>query len=341
MLDKNETWIFTAPARTAVAGLYTNVATVQGTAGGITYYDNDPATYFGWVVGLQIAEGDERGRPDQPDGARGRQHGARPDPPDRHAGRLDVPRLATPGTSRSPITVKDDFGTASNAGRRLRAEATSSGDTNGNGKIDPSEIWLFTSAGVSELRGEGRPVRERRDASRAPRPTARRVTATDRSYHFGATAIADRQKAVNAVDPWHPTIYEDANFAPGVGAPDRLDRHVDVPRAHEHRRRRRVDLDRPSPTTAASPARSRSSPTSVDADDDGFNDGDVNHNNLLDPGETWLFRATGTVAGPARTRTRRRRTASSRVGAQAFPVTRDRRREPPRHRRPGISSSSS
>src|SRR5205085_4623307 len=53
-LDKNETWIFTSPVRTAVAGLYTNIATVQGTAGGKMYFDNDPATYFGWVTGLRI-----------------------------------------------------------------------------------------------------------------------------------------------------------------------------------------------------------------------------------------------------------------------------------------------
>src|SRR5262249_37469771 len=37
-------------------------------------------------------------------------------------------------------------------------------------------------------------------------------------------------------------------------------------------------------------------PTSVNTLNPAFNDGDVNHNNLLDPGETWLYVASGDVA---------------------------------------------
>src|SRR5262249_9387015 len=65
-LDKNETWVFTTPTRTAVAGLFTNVATAHGANGGTTYFDNDPATYFGWVVALHIQKATNAADPNNP-----------------------------------------------------------------------------------------------------------------------------------------------------------------------------------------------------------------------------------------------------------------------------------
>ncbi len=100
-LDKNETWIFTAPARTAVAGLYTNIATVQGTAGGTTYYDNDPASYFGWVTGLRIVKATNAKDPNNPTALEDGELADRPEAARRHATSRGRTRSTTPGTSRS------------------------------------------------------------------------------------------------------------------------------------------------------------------------------------------------------------------------------------------------
>jgi len=146
VLDKNETWVFISPIRTAVAGLYTNIATVQGTTGGITYYDNDPASYFGWTVGLQIVKATNASDPLNPTALE-----------DANTPTGQVLPIGTPvvwtyvvrntGNIALTINLRDDFGTPTNLADDFSPKYVS-GDTNGNGKIDPNEVWLFTSVGM-------------------------------------------------------------------------------------------------------------------------------------------------------------------------------------------------
>ena len=293
LLDKNETWIFTAPARTAVAGLYTNVATAQGTSKGTTYFDNDPATYFGWFVRLEIQKATNALNPNNPT----------PLEDGNTAPGQILPigtaivwtyRVFNAGNIAVAITVTDDFGTASNPADDFSPTYVS-GDANGDHLIDPNEVWLFTSAGARSYAVKaGQYVNVARVSAMAPDGSL--VTDTDRSNHFGATATLTIQKAVNAVDPWNPTAYEDADYAPGVVLPIGSTVTWTYLVANTSTGAGAVAIDLTSVTDDGGITGSIAFlPMSVNTLDAAYNDGDRNHNNLLDPGEVWLFRATGTV----------------------------------------------
>ena len=281
VLDKNETWVFTAPARTAVAGLYTNVATVQGTVGKTTYYDNDPASYFGWVAGLQIDKATNGVDADSAPGlilAVG-------------SPVIWTYQVSNTGNIPLAISVRDDFGTSSNVSDDFSPKYVS-GDTNGNGKIDPNEIWLFTSQGVVTYAvKQGQYVNDATVSATAPDGSS--VTSIAASYHFGVTTPQlSIQKSVNAADPWHPTAYEDANYPNGVVLPI----GSQVIWSYLVTNNGAVQIDLTSVTDDGGLGSGIAFlPGSVNTIDPNFNDGDLNHNSMLDPGETWLFEYTGTV----------------------------------------------
>src|SRR5262249_53685796 len=118
------------------------------------------------------------------------------------------------------------------------------------------------------------------------------VSATDAADHFGATNQIVVQKAVNAVDPLHPTAYEDANNAPGVILPvgstvtwtylvtNTGSTSLDLMEVQDDNGTGNPDTGFPAnPVYTAG----------------GQITGDTNMNGKLDPGETWLFSATGVV----------------------------------------------
>src|SRR5262249_17517211 len=127
-------------------------------------------------------------------------------------------------------------------------------------------------------------------------PDQSTVSSTDRSYHFGAAATLTLEKAVNAADPWHPTVYEDADYAAGVV----LRTGATVTWTYLVKNTGDVAVDLTGVTDDGGVAGDIAFlATSVNTIDSAFNDGDVNKNSMLDPGETWLFVATGTVVAGA------------------------------------------
>ncbi len=125
----------------------------------------------------------------------------------------------------------DDNGTPSNPADDFLPRYVS-GDTNANGKLDIGETWVFTSQGVPGA------------MSTAPATTvANTVTVQARCVTTGVPGcvsgktVADTavnritgtpigitiKKAINAVDPLHPTLDEEADSPTGpvlaVGAP--------------------------------------------------------------------------------------------------------------------------
>ena len=278
----------TAPARAAVAGLYTNVATVQGTSSGKTLFDNDPASYFGWVVQLHVVKATNAARPGPSDGARGRQHRARPDPLDRDGRHLDVPDHERRQPRRARL-----------ADRRLRTASNTAddfppayvkGDTNGNGLLTRVRSGLRVD-GTYNVK-DSQYVNIATASTTAPdgSTVAAAIAATRRRLRRSGSALS---KAVNAADPWHPTHYEDANspLGPIVTAGSAvtwtyLVRNDGTVAIRPSRR---------SPTTAAFAGSIAFLPVSVNTIDPlvRCNDGDVNGNCMLDPGESWLYRASG------------------------------------------------
>ncbi len=133
-LDKSETWIFTAPARTAVAGSFTNVATVQGTAGG----DH--------VLRQRPGDATSAGSP----GCTSRRRRTPPIRTTRRRSRTATRRPARSSPSAPPvvwtyqvtntgnialtISVRDDFGTATNAADDFTPRASSPATRTGTGR---------------------------------------------------------------------------------------------------------------------------------------------------------------------------------------------------------------
>jgi hypothetical protein len=151
------------------------------------------------------------------------------------------------------------------------------GDTNHNGLLDSGETWLFTATGIA-IAGEYENLGTATGTgavSNAP------LTDTDRDYYFGAQPAIQIVKLTNGTNADNPT-----GLQVPVGSEVTWTYHVTNPG--------NVPLRDVTVT-----------------DDDGtpgflpddfhpvFVGGDTNNNGLLDPGELWVYTATGiAVAGP-------------------------------------------
>ena len=116
---------------------------------------------------------------------------------------------ATTQTPVGSVVLVDDSGTAANHADD-RTLVLQSGDTNNNGMLDPGETWIYTLAGtapagwfenIAKVSGVANGIN---------------VYDDDPAWIYGAAPDIKLVKAVNAVDPWHPTPTEDAN---GTTAP--------------------------------------------------------------------------------------------------------------------------
>ncbi|HTH07847.1 MAG TPA: hypothetical protein VL916_18340, partial [Ilumatobacteraceae bacterium] len=275
ILDLGEVWLYRA-IRTAVLGQYANIATARGTAGGVSLDATDVANYLGIPVGLvSIDKAVNAASPLAPT--------AQDD--------ADTAVLAKPigvGTavvwtylvrslttsSLHGVTVVDDNGTPDDASDDFTAVYVS-GDANGNGLLDPGEVWLFTSLGVrgfaatAGLYGNTATVTAY-DEANAP------ATARDAAYHFGAIALPEIVKYVNG---------QDAATAPGIELP------VGGPVTWTYEVRNLGNI-----ALAVTVTDDNGTPANP-ADDfaPAYVSGDTNGNGLVDPGEVWLSRATGSV----------------------------------------------
>src|SRR5205807_4315114 len=104
--------------------------------------------------------------------------------------------------------------------------------------------------------------------------------------------------AINATDPYHPTEIEDANSAPGPAFVN----GTGVVWTYQVFNTGNVALSITS-------LKDNNGTTSTTADDfspaqvlsGGYNVGDSNHNNLLDPSEVWLYTSQGVRSYAVRT----------------------------------------
>src|SRR5262249_12383645 len=157
-------------------------------------------------------------------------------------------------------------------------------DTNGDHLLEAGETWLYTSAGVkpyqatTSLNGNFGTV--------TATAGGQTYTSTDPAYSQGFVAKVHVQKAINAVDPLHPTTAEDAN---DPAHPVMLADGTAVTWTYLV-----TDL-LSTPLTFVSLVDDAGTPTNPLDDfspapvlSGGFNVGDSNHDNILEFGEAWL-----------------------------------------------------
>src|SRR5262249_55911834 len=154
-----------------------------------------------------------------------------------------------------------------------------SGDANNNHLLDVGETWLYTSQGVVGYTVQPGPYGNLATVT-ATGSSGRTVTAKDANYHFGLSSSLVARKAINAVDPLHPTAAEDAN---DPANPRQLLVGSNVVWTYL--------LVNTSTTPLTVTALVDDAGTTALGDDfhPAFVSGDANNNGLLDPGETWLY----------------------------------------------------
>ncbi|MEO7006881.1 MAG: hypothetical protein ABI065_07595, partial [Terrimesophilobacter sp.] len=299
LLDGTEVWQYTsrgiAGVGVAAAGLHGNIGTVRVAVAGVNYVSSDPAWYRGVVAEVQIEKATNALDPLQPSALEDGENAA-------HELILAVGTpvvwsylVTNPGVVATRISsVVDDQGTTNTADDFSPTYV--SGDTNGNGLLDPGETWLYTSSGVVTYRAVAGQYTNTATVTATEPRTGAQAHSSDISGYLGATSSISVSKAVNALDPWHPTVREDANAAPGPvllagttvtwsylvtnTGTSMLDLTgvLDDDGTGNPNGGFAVDTD-----TMCAPSAPNAS------------QGDVNNNGMLDPGETWCFTATGTV----------------------------------------------
>jgi hypothetical protein len=177
LLDPAETWTFTA-SRVATAGQYTNLATAAGTpppGAGAPVAASDPDNHFGEGAAVHLAAL-----------TNGRDNNAAP-------GRtytvgstvVFVYMVANPGTvPLTGVTVVDDAGTPGDPADDVTA-AFAGGDANGDGLLDPTEVWVFSASWVVTA-GQHTNVAT---VTALPAEGGAAVSASDVENHFGFVPV--------------------------------------------------------------------------------------------------------------------------------------------------------
>ncbi len=282
VLDVGELWLYRLSG-SAVIGAFVNVGYVEGTLVGdpsVTVSDMDAAHYLG-STGIRVEKAINAADPTSPTSAEDADSAPGPT---LVVGTPVVWTYLVFGESALPLSgvvVTDSEGFT---------PVYRSGD-DGNGLLEFGEVWLFTSDGVVTYSVVDGPYLNTATVTALSDGVG--VTDTDPNHHTGVTPGVDVEKAVNAVDPLNPSVYEDADTATGPN----MVAGTTVTWTYLVRARAYGALILDSLFDNAG--------TPGDASDDfqptavvtatGLNVGDLNEDRRIDPGEVWLFRATGIV----------------------------------------------
>ena len=272
LLDLDETWVYVASG-IAEAGQYENIVTAEGRPTDLEgeplddfdpVTDTDPSHYFGVLGGIHIEKATNGQDADSPTG------------PILEAGETVTWTYAVTNTGNTPlanVTVTDDAGTAGEPGDDF-APAFVSGDTNGNSLLDLGETWLYEAAGIvaaGQYENIAVAVGQPANLDGVPVVCVCEASDTDPSHYFGVAAAIDVEKSTNGDDADSPTgphltVGDPIQWTYVVTNPG------NVPLANV------TVVD-----DAGTPG--------IPGDDfsPNFVSGDTNGNNLLDPGEAWVY----------------------------------------------------
>ncbi|WP_435526249.1 hypothetical protein [Microbacterium elymi] len=224
VLEAGEVWLYTsagvagAPA-VAAQGWHGNIGTLTAADGtGGTYTATNPAWYFG-DSGLSLVKAVNAADPRHPTPA----EDANSTGPTVAVGSRLVFTYLVGNSSAGAMVITglvDDNGTATTADDVTLAQMTplsgadgvhNAGDLNTNGLFDAGETWIFQWTTPAKLGG---PFVNTATVT-ATNGAGQSVTAADIAQYTGLGAHITIQTAVNAADPQHPTVAEDADAAPG------------------------------------------------------------------------------------------------------------------------------
>lgn len=260
----------------------------------------DLAIHFGTQAGVQVVKAVNAVKPFAPTAIENADNPATP--VILPAGAMAVFTYAVSNTTNDAlgaVTLVDDAGTVGNlADDFVPAPVTitaggkdyNTGDANKNGLIDKTETWLFSAS---------RPVGEGVYTNYATVSAVNTRTNTmlrddDPVNLFGTVARIDVQNAINAADARRPTVGEDADnpLAPVL---------VNVGNAVTFTYLLANSGNGPLTVNAlvddnGTPGLATDDFSPVAVLSAGFNIGDNNRNNLLDPGEAWSYTSVGSPA---------------------------------------------
>ncbi|HVK10984.1 MAG TPA: hypothetical protein VM597_19605, partial [Gemmataceae bacterium] len=296
LLDPGEVWHYTSAgvrAYTVVAGQYTNLGTATGTGPtGTSVSAADPANHFGTAtppadpVAVTIQKAVNAANPLQPTPLEDANDPNNPRPLTAGTNVVWTYLVRNPGTTAlSNVRVVDDNGTTGPADDFVPRYV--GGDTDGDSLLDPGEVWLYTSAGVFAFQAPTILYGNFGTVTATGNGTA--VTHRDPAYLIGTAPGVIIKKAVNAANPDAPTPAEEADAAPGRELP------VGTPVVWTYRVMSTTD-EPVAITSIKDDAGTPADPT------DDFTPvylyGDADADNLLDPGEVWLYTSAGVGSAP-------------------------------------------
>ncbi|TPI82639.1 hypothetical protein [Mesorhizobium sp. B2-8-9] len=266
LLDVGEIWKFTGSGQ-AIIGDYANIGSVSASSNGTTVNDTDESSYFGADPEIAINKVTVDG------GTKG--DGLNILSGEAISWEYTVTNVGN--VALSGVTVTDsDSGVTPVA---VLADATHNiGDTNLNGKLDLDEAWIYTASGVAG-KGSYSNIGTASGSFTDDASHTGSDTATDGSSYFGADPHITLDKKTNGVD-------HDLNIFQGQAVTWTY------------------DVTNDGNVALANVVVKDDNGTPLNPSDDfnasaitsgGFNTGDTNGNGLLDVGETWHYKATGTA----------------------------------------------
>ncbi len=285
LLDPTETWQYTASGGNAVAGQYTNnsVVTGNGNVSNTPVTAQNPDNYFGLLPQIQIVKLTNGTNNDNPPVA------GVPDGPIVPVGSTvtwtyDV--STTGNVPLSSVAVTDNIAGVNPT--PVLSGGFNVGDTNHDNLLEPGETWVFTASGTAiagQYSNIGTVTGIPSTPAGTPIPGAPTQTATNPDHYFGENPQIQILKLTNGTNNDNPPVagVPDGPIVP-VGSTVTWTYNVTNPG--------NVPLSNVTVTDNIAGV----NPTPVLSG--GFNVGDTNHDNLLEPGETWVFTASGTaIAG--------------------------------------------
>ncbi len=284
LLEPGETWVFTASG-TAIAGQYSNIGTATGTPPmGPNVTATNPDHYFGYTTNISILKLTNGTNNDNPPVA------GTPDGPIVPVGSTvtwtyDV--STTGNVPLSSVAVTDNIAGVNPT--PVLSGGFNVGDTNHDGLLEAGETWVFTASGTAiagQYSNIGTATGVPSTPAGTPIPGAPTQTATNPDHYFGETPAIQIVKLTNGTNNDSPPVAgtPDGPIVP-VGSTVTWTYNVTDTGSN-------VPLSNVTVTDNIAGV----NPTPVLSG--GFNVGDTNHDGLLEPGETWVFTASGTaIAG--------------------------------------------